>query len=76
MFFSSPQMLLNSVPNELIELNRQDIHKSVTLCRVLWRFVLRIFLISSSRPLGSCGNALSASLASGAFLGWMFLKNK
>lgn len=48
-------------------------NSGVTLCRVLWRFVLRIFLISSSRPLGSCGKALSAALAGGGFLGWMFL---
>ncbi|TNN48086.1 hypothetical protein EYF80_041711 [Liparis tanakae] len=39
------------------------------------RLLRRIFLISSSRPFGSCGRALSAGLAGGGFLGWMFLRN-
>lgn len=51
---------------------------TVTLCRVLWRLVLRICLISSSRPLVSCGRALSAGRAEGGdwILGWMFLTGK
>lgn len=48
----------------------------VTLCRVLCRLLLRMVLISSSRPLGSWGRALWTGLAAAGFFGWMFLKKK
>lgn len=44
---------------------------ALTLCRVLCRLVRRIFLISSSRALESCGSARSWR----GFLGWIFLEN-